>query len=801
MDFKFALRSLLKNPGFTLLAVLVMAVGIGANTAVFSVVNTVLLKPLAYSDPNRIVTLSSLWRKSGGHGQVSAPDYHDWQRQSSAFQAMAYYQNDETAVTAGSSAEYGRVALVTPEFFRVFGIEPLLGRSFTPEEQKPGGAASVAISHSFWQSHFGGNERALGQTLRMLDKTFTVVGVLPRGFHFPEKTDIWIPASTFPETDSRSAHNYRVVGRLKPDVSLEQAQAQMTSIGTRLEQQFPSSNKNKNVAVTRMRDEMVRNVQLTLYLLLGAVALVLLIACANVANLLLAKATTRTREIAIRAAVGASRARIIRQLITESMLMALFAGIAGLILAVWGSSALVALAPADVPRLAETSIDGWVLAFTLGASLISSLLFGLAPALHASRVDLNDALKQGGGRASVGLGAGRMRGALVVAEIALSVILLAGAGLLIKSFHALNNVALGFLPEHILVMETSVPSSDDPASARRATRFYKDLLRDVAVLPGVVSTAATRATPGHTASDGGYWLDHLPPMDQLNVSAPQAVFSDVSPGAFRTLGIPLRAGRDFSDGDTYDAPFSAIVNEALARKSFPGQNPIGRVIFCGMDMDSLKGMTIVGVVGDVRQFGPAREPWPEIYMPFEQHPQPSTALSILVRTTNPPAALQETLRRKTRARSADVPVKFTTVDASLAENVAAPRFRTLVLGIFAAVAVSLAMAGVYGVMAYLVSRRSSEIGLRMALGAGPRDISRLVLREGMLLACFGLVLGLAGAVAATRLLASFLFEVQPGDPMTYAGVAVLLLLVALAASYIPAHRASKVDPLIALRQE
>lgn len=801
MDLKFALRSLLKNPGFTLLAVLVMALGIGANTAVFSVVNTVLLKPLAYFHPDRIVTLSSLWRKSGGHGQVSAPDYHDWQRQSSAFAAMAYYQNDETSVTAGSTAEYGRIAMVTPEFFRVFGTEPVLGRTFTTEEQKKGGAAAVVISHSFWQSHFGGNAQALGQTVKMLDNTFSIVGVLPRGFHFPEKTDIWFPASMFDETESRSAHNYRVVGRLKPDVSLEQAQAQMTSIGTRLEQQYPSSNTGKNVAVFRMRDEMVRNVQLTLYLLLGAVALVLLIACANVANLLLAKATTRTREIAIRAAVGASRARIIRQLITESMLMALLAGIGGLMLAVWGSSALVVLAPTDVPRLAETSIDGWVLAFTLGASVIASLLFGLAPALHASRVDLNDALKQGGGRAAVGSGAGRMRGALVVAEIALSVILLAGAGLLIKSFNALHNVALGFNPEHVLVMESSVPAGDDVKSARRATQFYKDLLHDVATLPGVIAAGATRATPGHTASDGGYWLDHLPPQDQLSVSAPQAVFSDVTPGAFRTLGIPLRSGRDFNDGDTYEAHPAAIINEALAKKSFPGQNPIGHVIFCGMDMDSMKGMTIVGVVGDVRQYGPAHEPSPELYMPYEQHPGASTALSVLVRTTNDSGSLQETLRRKTRERSPDVPVKFTTMDESLAENVAAPRFRTLVLGIFAAVAVCLAMAGVYGVMAYLVGQRSSEIGLRMALGARPGDISRLVLREGMLLVGAGILLGLAGAFATTRLLTSMLFEVKPADPTTYAAVAVLLAGVALAASYIPAHRASKVDPLIALRQE
>jgi putative ABC transport system permease protein len=797
MDLKFAFRSLRKNPGFTLLAVLVMALGIGANTAVFSVVNAVLLKPLAYSNPDRIVTLSSLWRKSGSHGPVSAPDFHDWHNQSTALAAMAYYANDETSVTAGSSAEYGNVATVTPEFFTVFEIEPAMGRTFTPEEQKAGSSPVVLISHFFWQTHFGANPRALGQTVKMLDKTFSIVGVLPPAFHFPDKTDIWFPASVFGETESRSAHNYRVVGRLKPDATLEQAQAQMTSIGTRLEQQYPSSNKDKNVSVTRMRDDMVSNVQLTLYLLLGAVTLVLLIACANVANLLLAKSTTRTREIAIRASVGASRARIIRQLITESLLLALLSAVAGLLLAVWGSAALVALAPKNVPRLAETSVDGWVLAFTLGLSVISSLLFGLAPALHASRVDLNDALKQGGGRTLVG-GGGRIRAALVVAEIALSVVLLAGAGLLIKSFNALHNVALGYHPEHVLVMETSVPASDEK-SARRATSLYKDLLRDVAALPGVTASGATRATPGHVGSNGGYWLDHLPPLDQLSASAPNAVFSIVSPGAFRTLGIPLRTGRDFNSNDIYEAPFTAIVNEALVRKSFPGQDPIGRLIFCGLD--SMNPMKIVGVVGDVRQYGPAHQPSPEIYMPYEQHPEPSTALSVLVRTSNDPVALEQTLRRKTRERSPDVPVKFTTMDASLSENVAAPRFRTLMLGIFAAVAVCLAMAGVYGVMAYLVSQRSNEIGLRMALGASPGDISQLVLRQGMLLTGVGLLLGLAGAIAAARLLTSVLFEVKPSDPMTYAAVAALLAAVAMAASYIPAYRASKVDPLVALRQE
>jgi putative ABC transport system permease protein len=795
MDLKFALRSLRKNLGFTLLAVLVMALGIGANTAVFSVVNAVLLKPLAYSEPDRIVTLASLWKKSGGHGPVSSPDFHDWHDQSTAFAAMAYYEDDATAVIAGRAAEYAHVAVATPEFFQVFAVEPVVGRLFTPEEQKAGGAGAVVISYSYWQSHFGGNTGALGHTLRMFDKTLSIAGVLPPGFHFPDLTDIWFPANTiFLETPSRSGHNYRVVARLKPGASLEQAQAQMAAIGARLEQQYPDSNTGKSVAVSRMRDDMVGNVRLTLYLLLGAVALVLLIACANVANLLLAKSTTRTREIAIRSAVGASRSRIVRQLITESLVLAMVAGAAGLLFAKWGSDALVALAPGNVPRLAESGIDGWVLAFTVAVSVAASLLFGLAPALQISRVDLSEALKQGAARA-VGGQAGRMRAALVVVEVALSVVLLSGAGLLIRSFVALENVALGFRPEHILVMESSVPAGD-LASARRATRFYKDLLADLATLPGVSATGATRSLPGSVDSNGGYWIDHLP--SELNITAPDAVYSVVTPGAFAALGMPLKRGRDFSDADGYDAPFTAVISEALARKAFPGQDPLGRVIYCGMD--SMKPMKIVGVVGDIRH-GPAQEPSPEIYMPYEQHPQTATALNLVVRASTDAGALSASIQRKVRERSPEVPVKFTSMQELLSENTAAPRFRALLLGIFAGIAVCLAMAGVYGVMAYAVSQRASEIGLRMALGASQGGVLRLILRQGMALTGAGLVVGLIASLALTRLVASMLFAVKPGDPPTYAGVALLLGLISLTACYIPARRATRVDPVSALRQE
>jgi len=796
-DLRFAARMLRKNPGFTAVAVLVMALGIGANTAMFSVVNAVLLKPLAFSDPDRIVTLSSLWKVSAGHGPVSAPDFRDWHDQSTAFANMAYYEHFDTSLIAGSSAEYAHVAMISPEFFRVFHVEPNLGREFSAEEQAKGAAAAVIISNAYCVAHFGGDAKALGQPLRMFGKTLTVVGVVPDGFRFPDKTDVWFPANTiFPDTESRSGHNYRVVARLKPEVRLEQAQAQMTAIGTRLEQKYPDSNSGKNVAVTRMRDEMVSDVRLTLWIMLAAVGVVLLIACANLANMLLAKSVARTKEIAIRAALGAGRGRILRQLITESLLMGLLAGTLGVLLAFWGARALVALAPGDVPRLSETHIDLGVLAFALGISLLASVLFGLAPAMQTLRVDLNSSLMQGSTRATGGGIADRMRGALVVAEIALSMMLLTGAGLLLQSFVALQNVALGFRPARLLVMEANVPASG-LKSARRATRFYEDFLAEAATTPGVLNVGATRTTPGQVSSAGGYWIDHLP--KELNVTAPEAVFSVAAPGTFATLGIPLLRGRDFNESDTYDAPFSAVINQKLARDAFPGQDPIGHVIYCGLD--SPNPMKIVGLVGDVHQYGPARPPSAEIYMAYQQHPETAAGMSVLVRTAIEPTALIETLRSKVHALSTDVPVKFTTVEASLSETVAAPRFRTLLLGIFAALAMCLAMAGVYGVMSYVVGQRANEIGLRMALGASPRDVLRLILSQALALTFVGIAIGLVSTAAMTQLLASMLFGVKATDPLTYFAVAAFLGVVAIAASYIPARRAMRVDPIVALRYE
>jgi predicted permease len=803
MDLKFALRSWRKNPAFTLLAVMVMALGIGANTAVFSVVNGVLLKPLAFRDPNRIVSVQMTPRTGPpGRGLLSPPDFDDVHDQSTAFEAMARYGSQLPSVIVGKEPEFAVVTFVSPEFFRVLGVEPQLGRLFTAEELKRGGSTAVVVSHAFWQRHFAGNTP--GQTLRLFEKTLPIVGVMPPNFVFPSfsairKTDIWIPTNTiFIDGDRRAAKIFTVVARLKTGVSLEQAQAQMTSIAARLEQQYPASNRDKTVLLTRLRDQVVSNVRPTLYMLLGGVAVVLLIACANMANLLLAKAAARTREMAIRAAVGAGRSRILRQLLTESVLLALASGIVGLALALWGTHALVVLAPQNLPRLTEVGIDAGVLAFTFGVSVLASVLFGLAPALTASRVDLTRALKQGGGQGIAGGGVGRMRKTLVIGEIALSVILLAGAGLLIKSFIALSNVALGFRPENLLVMGINVQAGPTLEQQRRVLRFDKTLLAEIAAIPGVSATGSLISPPGKPFLIGDYWIDHPPGPEGLSVTVPQALFSPVSPGTFAALGVPVKRGRDFDDSDMYQAPFTAVINEALARKSFPGTDPIGRVFFA--PYLPKRPVKVVGVVGDVRQMA-QQEPLPEIYLPVQQHPYWGSDLSIVVRTAADPGRIAQAMRKKVRDLGPEVPVQFTTAEASLSENIATPRFRTLLLGVFSALALCLAMAGVYGVVAYVVGRRLGEIGLRMALGASSGDVLWLVLREGLALGGIGLAVGLAGAVAATRLLTSMLFEVKPADPMILAGVVVLLAAVSLSASYIPARRATRIDPLVALRQE
>ena len=799
-DLRYAARGLFRQPAFALTAILTLALGIGATTAMFSVVNAVVLRPLPYPEPGRIVAVTNFWTKTGVRAtNVSAPDFHDWKAESRSFDALAYFAGGEVSVTLNGAGEYASVYRVTPGFFETLGARAAAGRLFAADESRAGGPLAAVITDAFWRKQFSADPGAVGSTLKFGDRFFTIVGVLDPGIRYPARADIYAPAWIVPETPSRSGHNYRVIGRLKPDVSVAQAQMEMTAIAKRLEEQYPNSNAAKSVMVLPLQDLVVGDTRLTLYVLLAAVGLVLLIACANVANLLLARSTSREREMVVRAAVGAGRGRLIRQLLTESVLLALLAGAAGMWLGRLGVLGLVALAPPDLPRLDEIRIDSVVLGFSLLMALVASVLFGLAPALQVSRVQLVDGLRQGGKGSSIGSRGGWARSAFVVAEVALAVVLVFGAGLLGRSLVELASVQMGFVAEQLLVLRTAVPvrSFQD---ASRATAFYRDLLADLRAVPGVAAVGAVTSLPTSIRSNGGYWLEGGPGPDQTGVRAPQALFIVSTPDYFRALRIPVSRGRDFNDGDRQDAPFVAIVNEALVRASFPDQDPIGRRIRCGLD--TLEYMTIVGVVADVRTAGPARNPQPEIYMPYEQHPGPATALDIVARSESAdPLSLAATMTRMIRDRNPDVPVRATTMQGTLETASAAPRFRTFLLVVFAAVALLLALAGVYGVMAYTVSQRLPELGVRVALGATPQHVMRLVLGYGARLAAAGLVIGLALSIAAGRLLQGLLFNVTPRDPVMLALVTTTVALATLAACYVPGRRAVRVDPMLALRSE
>ena len=799
-DLRYAVRSLRRQPAFAMLAIGTLALGIGANAAIFTAVNAVLLRPLDYQRPDRIVALTSFWQKTGRRGSVSAPDYHDWHDSTRSFASMAYYTyalGDETSVIVDGVADYGNVVLVTPEFFDVFGVDALIGRTIA-RTASAADAPMAVIGYDMWVRRFGRSPSTLGRTVSFGQRAVTIVGIMPPGFAFPDRTDIWYYPAANPETSSRSAHNYRVVARLNDDSSIEQAQAELSALAARLSAAYPASNEGKNAAVVPLREQLVGDSRPTLYLLFGAVGLVLLIACANVANLLLARATGRTSELAVRAALGAGRNRIVLQLMTESLLIAIVAAAVGLALARWGVAAFVALAPSSLPRAAEISIDWRVVAFTLTASVVASVLFGVLPAVQASRVDLNGSLRQGG-RGAAGGGGARFRSGLVVAEIALAVALVAGAALLVRSFVALGRVELGYSVDRVLVVTTTVPARDLDG-ARRATATYAALLPPLAALPGVTAVAGIRGLPGTAMhSNGGYWLEGGPGPEVAGVQAPQAVFTVITPDYFRTMTIPISRGRDFSARDDFDAPLVAIVNQALARQAFSNLDPIGRQIMCGLDTPRF--MTIVGVVGNVREYDPSQAPLPELYMPYRQHPSYGSALTLVARTSGEPMALANAFREAIRTADPDVPIRATTMTETVSASVATPRFRTLLLGAFAFLALALAVAGVYGVRAYAVSRRPAEIGVRMAMGAASGDILRLVMGQGLRLAVTGAVLGCGLAYGLAVLLRGMLFAVAPADPVVFLAVPLVLVATAAAATAIPALRATRVDPMAALRAD
>ncbi len=792
---RHALRVLWRTPAFTLVAVLTLGLGIGATTAIFSVVHAVILAPLPYPDAGRIVALGTRFAKTGHTTpRLTGGDLVDIRDQNRVFDAISQCPGGEMGVQLRDRAEFTGAYFVNAAFFRVFGAAPVAGRLFSDSEVN----RAVVVGAAFAQRNFGSAEDAIGRVVSVENRAYEIAGVLPAGFEYPRHAEVWIPAPYTPENLNRTAYNYPAVAKLRAGVSLDAAETQLATIGARLAAAYPASNRGKTFAATELRDQLVGPIRSTLYFLMGAVGLVLLIACANVANLLLARATARSREVAVRTALGASRGRIVRGLTIENAVLGLLGGAIGVILAAFGISILIRLAPENLPRMSGVHVDPVVLGFAIAISLLASLLFGLAPAWQTSRTDLNDALKQGGLRGSVGGRSNGLRNALVVAEIALAFVLAIGAGLFFRSLMTLDATPLGYRSSGLLVMYAHDPAST-LAQYVQAGRFFQNLSEQLAQIPGVTSAAVAMGIPaGQYGSNGSYAVEGKSTFGP-GQNLPEAGFLLAGPGYFGTMGIPVLKGRGFSVRDDYDAPFVAIVSESLARQTFPNEDPIGQRVECGLDV--LKWMTIVGVVGDVRQQSPASSPGPELYMPVRQHPYHGNEVQVVMRTAAEPSSLVAVVREKVHATNPVVATKFTTMEAMVASSIAAPRFRTFLVTVFAGLALLLAMAGVYGVMSYVAAQRTSEMGLRMALGAERGDILRLILGRAAMLMGLGLAAGIAISVAVGRVASSMLFGIEPTDIATYAGVLAALAIVTLAAAAIPAWRATRIDPVTALREE
>jgi putative ABC transport system permease protein len=799
-DVRLGVRSLVHSPIFTVVTVLSLALGIGANTAIFSVVNGLLLRPLPYPEAEQIVDVWHTPPQQAFPGldrfSVSPANYIDWKAQSSTFEQMAVYTYTGLSLSTSNDPLPLIGAAVSSDFFSVLRTNPMQGRGFTPDEERVGSDQVVVISHGLWQRAFGANPNIMGQTLTLNSRGFTVVGIMPAGFEFPREADLWVPlAWDDKERQIRSIHDYLVVARLKQNVSLDQAQAEMSTISSRLEQQYPEENSGWGARVIPLREDLVGNIRLALLVLFSAVGFVLLIACANVANLMLARGANRRKEMAVRVALGAGRARLVRQLLTESVLLAVTGGLLGLLLAVWGSKMLVKLG--SLPNAGEIGIDTWALGFTLLVSFAAGIIIGIVPALQFTRTNISETLKQGAGRTGGSPIKQHTRKALVISEVALSLVLLIGAGLMIRSFWKLQNVNPGFDTSSALTMSVVLTPSRY-SEPHQMLAFFDRALEQIRAVPGVVSVGTTTTIPLAGGGSTQPFTVEGRPAGTI-AEQPMAQTRYISPDYFRAIGIPLRQGRFFSDYDRDKSVPVVIISEAMARRFWPGENPIGKRLTPSFHSEQ-GAREIVGIVGDVKSSGLEVDSAAMMYLPFRQSPRPF--LSFVVRTASNPESLIQPVSRAIYSIDKDQALTdVQTLDQVLVASLSGRRFNMTLLLTFAGVALLLAAVGVYGVMNYTVTLRRRELGIRMALGAKATDVLRLVLRQGLTLTLIGVGAGLISAYALTRLMATLLYGVTATDYLTFITVPAVLIAVGLLASYVPARRATKVNPTIALRTE
>jgi putative ABC transport system permease protein len=795
-DVRYGVRMLAQRPGFTAVAVLTLAIGIGANTAIFSVVNALLIRPLPFHQSEQLV-IAFAKTSQDARDWIAYPDLQDFRSQNNLFTEMSAIVPQSINLTAVDEPTRVRGGFVSASFFKVLGVEPKLGRGFLPGEDEPGAERVVVVNYGLWQTRYGGDTTLIGKTMTLNGEVFTIVGIMPEGFRFPlDEMEVWIPFQHYPNYSlERKTPSAAVVARVKSGVSIEQARAEIDAIAGALARQYPDTNADRGVTITRFQEFLVEAIRPSLMILLSAVGLVLLIACANVANLLLARAIARQKEIALRAALGASRLRIVRQLLTETVMLSTAGGALGLLLGVLGVKLLVSISPGGLPMGATAGLDTKVLAFTLGLSMLTGLVFGLAPALKFSSPDLIEALKEGGRSSGEVTGRARLRSILVVSQIAIALVLLIGSGLMIKSIIKLVDVDPGFRPERLLTLEYRLPRNKYPKPAGQ-TEFHRRVVEQIRALAGVESAGAVRGLP--LSGNGGSTSFVLPDRAEPPAGSEyRAQFNTSDIYYFETLGVPLLKGRAFTEQDTAESTPVVLINKTMAERYWPNDDPIGKQVSF---LEPKKTATIIGVIGDVKQFGLDDETASQIYAPFAQAPFIFATLAI--RTQTDPMSMAGAVRSAVWSVDKDQPMwKIRTMESLMENSVGQRRFIMYLLAGFSTLAMLLAAIGIYGVLAYSVTQRRHEIGVRMALGAERRDIFKIVVGQGMILTSIGIAVGLAAAFGVTRFLSSLLFGVDPQDMLTFAALSLLLALVALLACFIPARRATRVDPMVALRYE